>query len=77
MPTPYDPFRPHSVASAQPLVRVASAPVIEPVLQGTVPEVLSWVNENKERAQRALAAEQQSERPRKKLVEQLGAVLGD
>ena len=42
---------------------------------GTVPEVLSWVGEDVERAQKALDAEVETEKPRKGLVASLTEMI--
>lgn len=41
------------------------------VPDGTVPEIMTWVGEDSERAQKALDKEQEDEKPRKGLVAQL------
>lgn len=43
---------------------------------GTRPEIMAWVGEDKERAQRALDAENANDKPRKTLVADLEALLG-
>jgi hypothetical protein len=60
-----------------------NTPVISPdadendVPQGTVPEVLSWVGDDKDRAQKALDAENENDKPRKSLVSELEEVLSE
>ena len=53
------------------------ATVVEenPVVSGTVKEVLEWVGEDEERAQRALEAEEAGAK-RKTLLDALGDILG-
>lgn len=55
-------------------------PVVDPenpdaVPAGTIPEVLTWVGDDKEKAQKALDEENKNEKPRKGLVEELEAKL--
>ncbi len=45
------------------------------VPSGTVPEVLTWVGEDPERAQKALYVEVENAKPRKGLVEQLNEII--
>lgn len=57
-------------------------PVVDPknpdaVPVGTIPEVLTWVGDDKKKAQKALDAENENEKPRKGLVEELEAKLAD
>jgi hypothetical protein len=42
---------------------------------GSIPEILSWVGENVERAQKALAVESADSKPRKGLVSQLTELI--
>lgn len=46
-----------------------------PVPQGAIAVVMDWVGEDKDRAQRALEAEEAAERPRSTLVDQLKQLL--
>lgn len=46
-----------------------------PVPDGTAPEVLAWVGDDKERAQQALDKESQSERPRSGLTNELNEII--
>lgn len=59
--------------TTKPLPQESSDPNAVP--QGTVPEVMTWVGDDKERAQKALDAEQANERPRKGLVSSLEELL--
>jgi hypothetical protein len=54
----------------EPVVAQAQAPS-----EATINEVLDWVGIDRDRAQEALDAELQSERPRKTLVSALGSLL--
>lgn len=45
------------------------------VPSGTVPEILTWVGEDAERAERALSKEKADNKPRKGLVSQLEEVI--
>lgn len=47
----------------------------DPVPEGSVDEIVEWVGDDRERAQRALDVEQASERPRKTAVAAFEAVL--
>lgn len=47
------------------------------VPDGTVPEVLNWVGDDKERAQKALDKENENAKPRKGLVSSLEELLSD
>lgn len=47
------------------------------VPEGTSIEIMSWVGNDKKRAQRALDVENEHEKPRKTLVSQLKALLDD
>ena len=47
----------------------------EAVPQGTVPEVLTWVGDDKDRAQKALDAENADDKPRKGLVKSLEEIV--
>ena len=42
---------------------------------GTVSEILDWVGEDKERAQRALDAEKENKKPRSSLVKDLEGIV--
>lgn len=55
--------------TTQPIVAPDADP--EAVPTGTTPEVLTWVGDDPERAQKALDAELENDKPRKGLVEQL------
>jgi outer membrane biosynthesis protein TonB len=48
---------------------------IEPVPYGTAPEILIWVGNDKDRAQRALAREQGAEKPRSGLSNELSEII--
>lgn len=43
----------------------------EPVPEGTTAEIMDWVGDDADRAQRALDAENENDKPRKTLVSQL------
>lgn len=65
-------FADHLIASGAP-IEVEEAPPAPPadpdaVPQGTVAEILAWVGEDKDKAAKALAAEQAAERPRAGIV---------
>ncbi len=74
--------RPAAQASA-PASAPAPAPIDnsvkteDDVPSGTVPEILSWVGEDKDRAQKALDAEKDDDKPRKGLVKSLEEILDD
>jgi hypothetical protein len=82
MPTEYDPFRGYETADKS---EAAEAPEVEKTEQpqpqqdevksGTSREVLNWVGDDKERAQRALDKEQASDKPRSTLIRELNEVL--
>lgn len=73
--------------AASPAARVTPPPAVPtsvPVPQnisedevpaGTVPEVLNWVGEDKERAEKALAEEKKADKPRKGLIKALDEVI--
>ncbi len=44
---------------------------------GTVPEILEWVDGDKEKAERALKDEESNSKPRKGLVKELKEIIGD
>lgn len=52
-------------------------PEPEPVPTGTSKEVLAWVGDDKERAQRALDAEKSNTKPRVTLVNELTEIIED
>jgi hypothetical protein len=54
-----------------------SEPAPPAVLKGTSAEVLGWVGDSKDRARQALAAEEESSKPRKGLVEELNELLDE
>lgn len=53
----------------------SAAPSGDEVPEGTVDEVLAWVGDDKDRAQQALDAEEDSDKPRSTLVEALEALV--
>lgn len=59
--------------TTQPVVAPDADPNAVPA--GTVPEVLTWVGDDKEKAQKALDAENENDKPRKGLVSELDAIL--
>ena len=59
--------------TSTPIVSQGSSP--DDVPSGTVPEILTWVGDDKDRAQKALDAETENEKPRKGLVSQLNDIL--
>lgn len=67
----------------EPVEKPTSTPIVAPdakegdVPSGTVPEVLSWVGDDKERAQKALDAENENDKPRKSLVSELEGIISD
>lgn len=57
-------------------------PVVDPanpdaVPTGTAPEILTWVGDDKEKAQKALDVEKADEKPRKGLVSELEKLLAE
>jgi len=46
----------------------------EPPVDGTIDDLMSWVNDDRERAGRALAAEQAKDKPRSTVVKRLTAL---
>jgi hypothetical protein len=76
----HDPYRPQSAwgdddnqgpkaASQEPEDEANEVPT------GTTKEILAWAGDDKERAQRALDAENENDEPRKGLVKELNARL--
>lgn len=61
--------------TSKPIVAEDADPNAVPA--GTVPEILTWVGDDAERAQRALDVENENDRPRRGLVKQLTALLGN
>lgn len=49
----------------------------EPVPEGTTTEIMAWVGDDRDRAVRALAAENANDRPRKTLVSQLESMTAE
>ncbi len=48
----------------------------DPVVDGTIKEVMAWVGEDSTRAERALEAEEAKKSPRATLIKNLKALLG-
>lgn len=69
--------RADKVVGGQPTTKPIIAAGADPdaVPEGTVPEILSWVGEDAERAQKALDAEVESSKPRKGLVASLTEII--
>jgi hypothetical protein len=61
------------VPTSKPIVAKDADP--NDVPSGTVPEILTWVGEDKERAQRALEVENADEKPRKGLIKALSELI--
>ena len=59
--------------TTQPVIAKDADP--EEVPTGTTPEVLTWVGDDSERAQKALDVELDNDKPRKGLVEQLAEMV--
>lgn len=59
--------------TTQPITAPDAGP--EDVPSGTVPEVMTWVGDDPVRAQKALDAEVENDKPRKGLVEQLSEMI--
>ena len=70
--TSYDPFRGTPSGEVEKAEAKANA-----VPTGTVPEILGWVGDDKEKARRALEAEEANAKPRKSLVKDLKDLLDD
>ena len=68
----YDPYR--GVYNTKPKT-VEPAPEVIPT--GTLPELLSWVDGDKERAAKLLKVENASAKPRKSLVKELKGIISD
>lgn len=49
----------------------------EPPVDGTIDDLMSWVNGDKDRAAQALEAEQAKDKPRSTVVKRLSAMVGD
>ena len=49
----------------------------EPPVDGTIDALMAWVNGDKDRAARALEAEQAKDKPRSTVVKRLSALVGD
>lgn len=64
-------------APAEKKAAPAPAPESDEVPQGTSAEIMAWVGDDKDRAQRALDAENANDRPRKTLVSQLEGMTGE
>lgn len=62
------------VPTTTPIIAPDADPNEVPV--GTVPEILTWVGEDKEKAQKALDKELENSKPRKGLVSSLEEVVG-
>lgn len=81
MPLPHDPYSPQDPYSVDASGAVTEAATQEPAPQlvpkGTSSELLAWVGGDKERAQRALDAENATSKPRKGLVEELEELVKD
>lgn len=83
MPLPHDPYAPtdpYAVDASGAVVESVSAIQADVGPQNVVPkgtsaELLAWVGEDKDRARLALAAEQETSKPRKGLVDELNALL--
>lgn len=63
------------VKAEAPVVEKYAAPEDEVVPVGTAEEVLSWVGDDKDRAQKALDAENERSRPRKTVLTELKEIL--
>jgi hypothetical protein len=48
----------------------------EPPVDGTIDDLMAWVNDDRERAVQALAAEQAKDKPRSTVVKRLTAMAG-
>ena len=55
--------------------RATPSPAKSHVPAGTIAEIIRWVGDDKDRAQRALDEENKQEKPRKSLTSQLHEVL--
>lgn len=72
-----------AVKNEAPVAKPTDKPIIAPgadendVPEGTVPEVLGWVGDDKERAQKALDKENENDKPRKGLVSGLEEILSE
>jgi hypothetical protein len=82
MPLPHDPYSPQDPYAVDASGAVVDSATETPaasdevqVPKGTTSELLSWVGDDKERAQRALDAENATDKPRKGLVEELEEIL--
>lgn len=59
--------------TSTPIIAKGDSP--DDVPSGTVPEILTWVGEDVDRAKRALAKESEDKKPRKGLVSQLEEII--
>lgn len=76
----HDPYRASSARGDDaPKAAAVAAPQNEEdkVPSGTTKEVLAWVNGDKDRARRALEAEQADSSPRKGVVNELNEILAE
>lgn len=83
--TDHDPYSPKDPAvfvdrfetgDAKPATDSVAVTPAEPELpKGTSAEILAWVGEDKDRAQKALDHENESHKPRKGLVEELEEIV--
>lgn len=82
MTRPHDPYAPQDPyiveakrpESKEPVATPVETPEVE-VPKGTTAEVLEWVGSDKAKAQRALDAEEATDKPRKTLVGELKEIL--
>lgn len=78
--TSYNPFLGFSHKTSEEMSEIKAKKEEEKANQvpsGTVSEVLQWVGDNQDRAERALAVEKNNNKPRKVLVKELKALISD